>query len=221
VGGESTRPGALAVPLDEELRRVLPVVEALVARGLPAAISVDTSKAEVARRACAAGAHVINDVTSLADPGMAEVAVEHGAVVILMHMRGTPRTMQTDPTYGDVVAEVRAALAASRDRAVAAGIAPERIWLDPGLGFGKTGAHNLSLTRHLDALVALGHPVVYAASRKAFLGHLTGKPPAERDAATAAACVAAVLAGAHVLRVHDVAAVTDALSVAAAVRRAH
>lgn len=218
IGGESTRPGAASVDLATELQRVLPVVDALVQRNCPALLSIDTGKAAVARAALARGAHLINDVTALADPDMAPVVVEANAVIILMHMQGEPRTMQQNPSYGNVVSDVVAALRTSLRRATAAGIAPERVWLDPGIGFGKTVQHNLTLTKHLQDLADLGRPIVYGASRKWFLGQLTGQQPMARDAATAAVCTAAVLAGAHVLRVHNVAMVRDAMVVATAIR---
>jgi dihydropteroate synthase len=221
VGGESTRPGAAPVDAATELDRVRPVIEAIRREGLTAAISVDTSKAAVARAALEAGAHLVNDVTALRDPEMVSVVASSGAALIVMHMRGQPRTMQEGPiVYGDVVREVRDALGAAVTRAVAAGVACERILVDPGLGFGKTAAHNLTLTRRLGELAALGRPIVYGPSRKRFLGETTGRAVSEREAATAAACALAVAAGAHVLRVHDVAAVRDAVLVARAVRDA-
>lgn len=221
VGGESTRPGARAVSGDEELDRVLPVLERLEREALPAAISIDTSKAEVAREAIARGATLINDVTGLRDEAMASVAAESGAALALMHMRGEPRTMQQGAiVYDDLLGEVTTALRCSIDRAVRAGVDRRRIMVDPGIGFGKTAQHNLSLTRHLGVLAELGCPILYGPSRKRFLGTITGRDVADRDRATAAVCVAAVLAGAHVLRVHDPAAVVDAVKVAAAVRDA-
>jgi dihydropteroate synthase len=217
VGGESTRPGAHGVGEAAELRRVLPVVEALAGE-LPAALSVDTSKAAVARAALAAGASFVNDVTALrGDPAMAGVVAEAGCECCLMHMLGEPRTMQRDPRYGDVVDEVRAFLEERAAAAVAAGIEPARIHLDPGIGFGKTGAHNLELLRRLDEIARVGFPVVIGASRKSFLGRLTGREdPRDRVAATVATSVLAYERGASVFRVHDVAATADALKVAAA-----
>lgn len=217
VGGESTRPGAAQPTEAEELRRVVPVVERLAARvGLP--VSVDTRRAAVARAALAAGAEIVNDVSGLThDPAMAGVVAGTGAGVIVMHMRGTPATMDALAVYHDVSAEVAAELAARRDAALAAGIAPEAIVLDPGLGFAKTTEHNLALIGDLEPVLALGHPVLVGPSRKRFLGAVTGKGVADRDAATAAACVAARLHGARLFRVHDVAAAREALLVADAV----
>ncbi len=220
VGGESTRPGATIPTEAEELRRVIPVVERLAADvGLP--ISVDTRRAAVARRALDAGAEVVNDVSALQhDPAMAAVVSEAGAGVVLMHMRGTPDTMDAFAVYEDVVAEVVRELAARRDAALAAGIAAEAIVLDPGLGFAKTPAHNLALVRHLDRVAALGHPVLVGPSRKRFLGAVTGRAVHERDPATAAACVTARMRGAALFRVHDVRGVREALAVADAVLEA-
>jgi dihydropteroate synthase len=216
VGGESTRPGADPVPADEELRRVLPVIEGLA--GVAAELSIDTMKASVAARALDAGATLVNDVSALRfDPAMAGLVAERGADCCLMHMLGEPRTMQRDPRYDDVVSEVKAFLAERLAFAVREGVAEERIVLDPGIGFGKTVEHNLELLRRLGELAELGRPVLVGASRKAFLGRLTGRgAPAERVAATVAACVLAYAAGARILRVHDVAAVRDGLQVAAA-----
>jgi dihydropteroate synthase len=216
VGGESTRPGARPVDADEELRRVLPVVEALGEAGrVP--VSIDTSKAVVARAAIAAGAVFVNDVTALrGDPDMAAAVADAGTDVCLMHMRGEPRTMQDDPTYDDVVADVKSFLEERLDLAVREGIAEERIWLDPGIGFGKTLEHNLELLRRLDEIVAVGRPVVMGASRKRFLGLLTGKTETDRVAGTVAANVIAYERGAHMFRVHDVGPTRDALAVAGA-----
>jgi dihydropteroate synthase len=217
VGGESTRPGADAVPTAEELRRVLPVIEGLASGGASAQLSVDTSKATVAAAALAAGATLVNDVTALrGDAEMAGVIAGSGADCCLMHMLGDPRTMQLDPRYDDVVAEVKAFLEERIAFAVAAGIEEQRILLDPGIGFGKTVEHNLELLRRVDELVALGRPVVIGTSRKGFLGRLTGRDVDGRLAATIASCVVAYERGARVFRVHDVAPVRDALTVAAA-----
>ena len=212
VGGESTRPGAAEVPAEEETRRVRPVVEALAREG--ATVSIDTSKAEVARAALDAGAAIVNDVTALGDPAMAALCAERDAGLVLMHMRGTPRTMQEDPTYEDVVAEVAGFLAERRERAVAAGVAKERIWLDPGIGFGKTVEHNLELLARLGEIAALGSRVVVGASRKSFIGTLTGREVDDRIGGSVAAAVMALAGGADVLRVHDVADTADAIVIA-------
>jgi len=204
VGGESTRPGAPDVTADEEAARVVPVVAALVAAG--ARVSIDTSKAVVASAAVEVGAVVINDVTALADPAMASVAAESGCGVVLMHMQGTPRTMQADPRYDDVVAEVRDHLLRRVDLAVAAGIPASRICLDPGIGFGKTLAHNLELIRvGVPALAAAGHPLLIGVSRKSFLEKILGPiAPQDRDTASVAAQVLAIAGGATAIRVHSV-----------------
>jgi dihydropteroate synthase len=218
VGGESTRPGAEAVDAEEERRRVVGVIEALAGAG--ARVSVDTSKAAVARAALEAGAGYVNDVTALGEPGMAQVVASGGATCCLMHMLGTPRTMQADPRYEDVVSEVKAFLEERLAFAVAEGIPEERIHLDPGIGFGKTVEHNLELLRRLGELVALGRPVVVGTSRKTFLGRLTGREdPRERLPGTIATSVLALAQGASIFRVHDVAPVRDALLVAAATLR--
>jgi dihydropteroate synthase len=217
VGGESTRPGADPVALDEELRRVVPVIEQLVAAGSGARISVDTSKAAVAEAALAAGATLVNDVTALRGDGeMAGVVAAAGAGCCLMHMLGEPRTMQDDPRYDDVVSDVKAFLEQRLAAAVGAGIAEERILLDPGIGFGKTLEHNLELLRRLDELVALGRPIVFGASRKSFLGAITGHPVDERVAASVAVNVLAYERGARVFRVHDAGPTHDGLAIAAA-----
>lgn len=221
VGGESTRPGALPVSPDEELQRVVPVIEALMAAHLGVVLSVDTAKASVARAALRAGATMVNDVTALGDPAMASVVAEQDASLVLMHMRGEPRTMQQgEIVYDDVVREVCDALNEAAQRAQAAGVARSKILVDPGLGFGKTTQHNLLLTQHLSTLVSLSYPVVYGPSRKRFLGEITGRPTDDRDRATAAVCALAVAQGASVVRVHDVHAVRDAVLVAHAVRHA-
>jgi dihydropteroate synthase len=219
VGGESTRPRAEPVTAPEELRRVLPVLEGLA--GVGARLSIDTSKAAVAAAALDVGATIVNDVTALrGDPAMAGLVAERGCDVCLMHMLGEPRTMQRHPSYGDVVAEVTAFLAERIAFAVAGGIEEERIWVDPGIGFGKTIDHNLELLRRLDELVALGRPVVVGTSRKSFLGTITGRDdPHRRVAGTIATNVIALARGATVFRVHDVAEARDALAVAAATLR--
>jgi dihydropteroate synthase len=220
IGGESTRPGAEPVSADVELGRVLPVIEGLIAAGVQAQISIDTSKASVAAQALRAGATLVNDVTALrGDGAMASVVAEAGAECCLMHMLGEPRTMQRDPHYDDVVGEVKAFLEERIAIAVAAGIAEERITLDPGIGFGKTVAHNLELLRRLHELVAIGRPVLIGTSRKSFLGRLTGREADARVAGTIATNVLAYERGARVFRVHDVGPVHDALTVAAATVR--
>jgi dihydropteroate synthase len=217
VGGESTRPGAEGVSADEELRRVVPVLEALQGE-VP--VSIDTSKAGVARRALELGAKLVNDVTALrGDPELAGVVAESGAYLCLMHMQGEPRTMQLDPTYGDVVADVAAFLEERLGAAVAAGIAEDRICLDPGFGFGKTLEHNFELIRRLGELTTLGRPVLVGISRKSSLGKLLGDPEARTGsvAASVGAAVAAYERGATVLRVHDVREHVEALTAARAV----
>jgi dihydropteroate synthase len=215
IGGESTRPGSEAVSVDEELRRVVPVLEGLA--GAP--VSIDTSKAEVAQRALRLGAELVNDVTALwGDPDLAGVVADADAYLCLMHMQGAPRTMQEDPRYDDVVSEVTAFLEKRLAFAVAAGIKEEHICLDPGIGFGKTLEHNLELVRRLDALLALGRPVLIGFSRKRSLGRLLGDPDATTGslAASLAAAVAAYERGATILRVHDVRETVEALTVAEA-----
>ncbi len=218
LGGESTRPGAAAVSAAEELRRVLPLLERLRPR-TAAILSVDTSKPEVIRAAAAAGADLINDVYALRAPGALEAAAESGCAVCLMHMQGEPRTMQHAPHYVEVVREVREFLhervAASR----AAGIAAERIVLDPGFGFGKTLEHNLTLLRGLGAVRIEGLPMLVGLSRKSMIGAISGKPAAERAHGSVAAALIAAQNGADIVRVHDVAATVDALSVLHAVGR--
>ena len=217
LGGESTRPGALPVDADEELGRVLPVIDGLSRAGLPARISVDTSKAVVAARALEAGASFVNDITALrGDPEMVGVLASSGAECCLMHMLGSPRTMQADPRYDDVVSEVKAFLEDRLSFATGRGIEEGRIALDPGIGFGKTVEHNLELLRRLDELVDLGRPVVVGTSRKSFIGRITGRAVDERLAGTIATNVLAFLRGARIFRVHDVRPVHDALTMAAA-----
>ena len=218
VGGESTRPGAPAVTLDGELARVVPVLDGLV--GLP--VSIDTSKAQVARRALELGAELVNDVTALrGDPGMAEVVADGGAYVCLMHMQGEPRTMQAAPHYDDVVTDVLAFLEERVAFAVESGIREERICIDPGIGFGKTPDQNLELLRRLDELCALGPPVLVGVSRKSTFGKVLGDATAKQGslAASLAAAVAAFERGAAMIRAHDVRETVEALAVAAAVER--
>jgi dihydropteroate synthase len=205
VGGESTRPGAAAVEAAEEWRRIEPVIAAARQAGHPVPLSIDTTKSEVAARALDAGAAVINDVSALRfDPGLAALAARHDAGLILMHMRGTPRTMQENPSYGDVAGEIAAELAEAVGRAVRAGVAREQMIVDPGIGFGKTAGHNLEILRRLAEFSALGRPVLVGCSRKSFLGAVLDLPPEERLEGTLAAHAAAILAGAHLVRVHDV-----------------
>lgn len=216
VGGESTRPGAEPVSVEEELARVVPVVEGLVGAGV-AEVSIDTSKVEVAEAALDAGATIVNDVSAFRfAPEMAALVAERGATCCLMHMLGEPRTMQRDPSYGDVVADVRAFLEERLEHAVGAGVREEKVWLDPGIGFGKTVEHNLELLRRLDEVVAIGPPVAIGTSRKTFLGRLTGRPEGDRLAGTIATNVIGMARGARVFRVHDVREVADALAVASA-----
>ena len=217
VGGESTRPGADPVSLDDELRRVEPVLERLAGE-VP--VSIDTAKAEVARRALELGAELVNDVTALrGDPDLAGVVADSDAYLCLMHMQGEPRTMQADPRYDDVAAEVAAFLEERLGAAVAAGVAEDRICLDPGIGFGKTVAQNLELVRRLDVLLALGRPVLIGLSRKSTLGRVLGDPAATTSttAASVGAAVAAYERGASIFRVHDVREHVEALTAAAAV----
>jgi dihydropteroate synthase len=217
IGGESTRPGADPVPEREELDRVIPVIEGIRAHNAGARISIDTSKAAVAAAALDAGADYVNDVTALrGDPDMAALVAERGVDVCLMHMLGTPRTMQAEARYDDVVADVKAFLEQRIEAAVAAGIALERIEVDPGIGFAKNLEHNLELLGRLRELTALGRPLVLGTSRKSFLGAITGRETAERVPATLATVVMAYERGAEVFRVHDVGPARDALAVAAA-----
>jgi len=215
LGGESSRPGAAPVTAAEELARILPVLEGVADLRLP--VSVDTTKPEVMRIALAHGAAMINDITALAAPGALELVAASDAAVCLMHMQGSPRTMQADPVYADVTAEVREFLAARAAACVAGGIARDRIVVDPGFGFGKTVAHNLTLLARLGEIAALGFPVLAGWSRKSSLGRITGRPADDRLAASIAAAMLAAQRGARIVRVHDVAATRDALAVLAAV----
>jgi dihydropteroate synthase len=216
IGGESTRPGAAGVSADEELRRVEPVLDGLGDIDVP--ISIDTSKVEVAREALAAGAEIVNDVTALrSEPDLAVLCAERDCGVLLMHMQGTPRTMQENPTYDDVVDDVKAFLAERIEFATGEGIAEDQIWIDPGIGFGKTVEHNLELLRRLGELRELGRPIVVGASRKSFLGKLTGREVTDRLGGTIAANVLALKAGAEILRVHDVAQARQAVITAEAI----
>jgi dihydropteroate synthase len=216
VGGESTRPGAQAVTAEEELARVEPVVDALSSAEL--SVSIDTSKLAVAEAGLSAGAAMVNDVTALrAEPELAGLCAERGCEVVLMHMLGDPRTMQENPVYDDVVDDVKAFLAERIEFAVSEGIEEERIWVDPGIGFGKTVEHNLELHRRLRELAELGRPIAFGSSRKSFIGNLTGAQVDERLGGTIASNVIAYANGAGMLRVHDVAPMRQALAVAEAI----
>ena len=218
VGGESTRPGALEVSAREEIERVAPVIAELQRR-TDVPISVDTIKADVAREALAAGARIVNDVSALThDPAMIEVVKGSGAGVVLMHMQGTPRTMQKRPQYNEVVSDVAGYLKGRAEDLVARGVAPASLAVDPGIGFGKTVRHNLELLAALDALGELGFPVIVGLSRKSFLGRLTGRPVEGRLAGSLAALAFCILNGAHVMRVHDVEETRDAARVVVTLR---
>ena len=220
IGGESTRPGSEPVSAADELGRVVPVIARLAAES-PALISIDTTKAEVAQAALDAGAGLVNDITALrGDPAMAALVAERGCPVCLMHMLGEPRTMQDDPRYDDVVAEVIAFLEQRLSAALAAGVREEQVLLDPGIGFGKTLAHNLLLLAHLDRVAALGRPVVLGASRKRFIGALLGAAPLERAPGTVATTVLGLARGAAIVRVHDVRPNLEALRVTQAILEA-
>ncbi len=217
VGGESTRPGAAPVALDEERLRVLPVIEALAGAGVP--LSVDTQKPELMREAVAAGAVLVNDVNGFTAPGALEAVAGSDCAICIMHRQGDPRTMQQSPQYADVVAEVDAWLRQRAAAAAQAGIGRERIVIDPGFGFGKTLEHNLALLRGLEVIAAAGYPVLAGLSRKSMIGALTGKPVGERMPGSVAAALLAAQRGAALLRVHDVAATRDALAVWSALRQ--
>ena len=219
VGGESTRPGAADVGLQEELERVVPVIEALVRR-VRVPVSVDTSKPEVMQAAIAAGASLVNDVKALRAPGAVEAVAGTGAAVCLMHMRGEPRTMQEAPSYGDVVGEVRQFLASRVQVCVAAGIGRESICVDPGIGFGKRPEHNLALLSAIGRLADPDLPVLVGISRKSLVGIITGRPPGGRLAGSVAFAALAVMGGAAIIRAHDVAETVDAVKVASALKRA-
>ncbi len=216
IGGESTRPGATPVALEEELSRVIPVIQALAATaGVP--LSIDTYKPQVMQAAIQAGAHIVNDVRALQEPGALEIVAQSKAGVCLMHMQGTSQTMQQDPVYDNVVAEVREFLQQRLSAALAAGISADRIVLDPGFGFGKRTAHNLALLQRMGEIASLGRPLLVGLSRKSVLGQLLGSEGDERLHVSIAASVVAVMKGASIVRVHDVKASVDALKVAAAV----
>ena len=216
IGGESTRPGADPVGLDEELRRVIPVIEAL-SKVTTVPLSIDTYKPEVMRAAIQAGADIVNDICALREDGALEIVANSNAGVCLMHMQGIPQTMQINPQYNDVVAEVRQFLTDRVEACLAHGIARERIMLDPGFGFGKTTAHNVALIQHLDSFTALGFPLLVGLSRKSVLGRIAGGDEQQRLHAGLAASVISVMKGAKIVRVHDVKATMDALKVVAAV----
>jgi len=211
IGGESTRPGAQLASLSEELDRVIPVIEAVAGAGVP--ISIDTQKPEVMRLAIAAGACIVNDVNALQAPGALQAIAGSKAAVCLMHRQGSTETMQQNPEYHDVVAEVKEFLRERTDAVLATGVAAERIIIDPGFGFGKTVAHNLRLLRDLDAFLDLGFPVMVGLSRKSTLGTITGRPVNERMAASLAAALLAAQKGAKIIRVHDVRETIDALKI--------
>jgi dihydropteroate synthase len=219
VGGQSTRPGSEPVPLNDELDRVLPAIEALRARS-DVLISIDTSKAEVARQAIAAGARIINDVTALTeDPAMIDVACQSRAGIMIMHMPGTPKTMQQFANYDDVTGVVRSYLGDRLDAIESRGISRARVAIDPGIGFGKLLQHNLSLVRDIGRLTDLGRPVCLGASRKGFIGDVLGRPRGQRDVGTAAVSLAAYQRGACILRVHDVATMRDVIAMTRAIDR--
>jgi dihydropteroate synthase len=218
IGGESTRPGATPVPVDEELQRVIPVIEALIAEKITVPISIDTYKPEVMRAAIAAGASILNDVRGLQEPDALSIIAESDAGVCIMHMQGTPQTMQENPHYDDVVGEVNAFLKKQRDICLAVGISQDRIMLDPGFGFGKTRAHNIALAKGLPQLLALNCPLLVGLSRKSVLGQVTGNDVDARLYASIAAAVVSGMQGAHLLRVHDVKATVEALKVVAALK---
>jgi dihydropteroate synthase len=219
IGGESTRPGAEPVSAAEEIDRVAPVVAGL-RRAAAAPLSIDTRRAAVARAALAAGANIINDISGLGDAGMAPLAAATDAGLVVMHMRGEPRTMQNDPRYDDLLGEICAFLVERTRRALAAGVRRERLAIDPGLGFGKTPAHNLSILKNLERVAALGFPVLVGPSRKRFIGALTGAAVGERLPGTLAAVSLAVAAGARLVRVHDVGPAAQAAAIADATRKA-
>ncbi len=217
VGGESSRPGAEIVSLHEELCRVLPVIEAIAASFPTIPISVDTAKPEVARRALIAGASIVNDIGGLSEPEMLRLAAETDCGVVLMHMAGTPQTMQLNPSYSNVVQEVRAFLARQVDAAVAMGIDLSRIAIDPGIGFGKTHEHNLDLLRNMGQFASLGCALLVGISRKGILGRITGRPIEERVTASVVSSLTSIVQGANVVRVHDVGPMVDAIKVWGAV----
>jgi dihydropteroate synthase len=217
IGGESTRPGAAIVSLDEELKRVIPVIEAL-SKSCHVPISIDTYKPEVMRQAIAAGADVVNDVRALQEPNALEIVAQSNVGVCLMHMQGTPQTMQLEPHYADVVSEVKQFFIERMNAALAHNIVKDRILLDPGFGFGKTRAHNIALIQHLDEFNVIGQPLLVGLSRKSVLGSIAGGDEGQRLYASIAASVISAMKGAKIIRVHDVKATVDALKVVAAVQ---
>lgn len=228
IGGQSTRPGSDPVPVEEEMRRVLPVIERLVAPdGVPLPLSIDTNRASVAEAALQAGAHMVNDITGLRDdPAIADVVAKYNAGLILMHIQGTPHTMQQDPHYDDLLGEVKQYLQEGIDKALAAGVKRERIWIDPGIGFGKTMTHNLELLRRLGELKSLGRPILVGTSRKSFIGRILVEarggelpPPNERVVGTGATLAVSIANGADIVRVHDVAHAVEVARVADAIVR--
>lgn len=219
VGGESTRPFSEPVTAEEEMERVIPVIETL-SKKVSVPISIDTYKSRVAMEALGSGASIINDVTALrGDPHMAELASREGVPVILMHMKGTPADMQKNPTYDDLMGEIMSFLMESAHKAIESGIRKDMIIIDPGIGFGKTFDHNLQILKNLSQLKDTGYPVLIGPSRKAFIGEITGKPPSERDVGTISAIVAGILNGADIVRVHNVEMAKDAVAVADAIKR--
>lgn len=218
IGGESTRPNATPVPLEEELQRVVPVIEALVAKNIQVPISIDTYKPAVMKAALAAGASIVNDVRALQEPTALQIVAESNAGVCLMHMQGTPQTMQENPHYENVVTEVKDFLRQRRDACLAAGIQQDRLLLDPGFGFGKTRAHNIALAKSLAELLDLECPLLVGLSRKSVLGQVTGNDVDARLYASIAAAVISAMQGAHLLRVHDVKATVEALKVVTALK---
>ncbi len=219
IGGESTRPGSEAVSQEEEIRRVIPLI-ATLRKHTDTLISIDTTKSEVAHASLDAGADIINDISALRfDPRMASLAAEKDVPVILMHMKGTPKTMQVNPTYEDVLFEVKAFLQESIDKAQASGIKKEKIIIDPGIGFGKRLKDNLALINNLHLLEELGRPILIGVSRKSFIGTILDSPPEERLEGTIASAILSIIHGAHILRVHDVASVKKAVRVAKAIMR--
>jgi dihydropteroate synthase len=220
VGGESTRPGSDAVSVDEEIKRVVPVIEGLV-QEIDLPISVDTCKAEVAARALEAGASLVNDISAARfDPEILDVVIEHEAAVVLMHMLGTPKDMQLDPTYDDLLGEILTFLQERVDETEDRGVLPERIIVDPGIGFGKTVQHNLLLVKHLSRFKSLGKPILLGTSRKAFIGRILDAASDQREDGTAATITVGVWNGAHIVRVHDVARMSSVARMTDAVLRA-